>query len=330
MTPLKKPKKQMYLHASANGAPARTARAYDAKFKATDAYRASLPDMMESAHDAIQGSHVPIQQVGVSNFRLPLKFRTKRGGQLTLEASVTGTVSLEAELKGINMSRIVRSFYERRGEVFTGEWMGRMLKSYLRRVGTKDARLRVSFSYPMMQRSLRSGLEGYQYYEVAFEGVMTRSGAYRRFIHFDFVYSSACPCSAELSEHARDRRGVYAIPHSQRSKARVTLEEAEGKKIWIEDVHAHCLDALQTETQVMVKREDEQAFAELNGANIKFVEDAARLLYREFDGDRRIRDFRIACSHLESLHSHDAVSVICKGVKGGFTADFYDFRSLVC
>lgn len=327
---MKKKGKRMYLHASAAGEPPRIGRGYDRRFRVDAAYRASLPDMMEAAHDAIQGAHVPIQQVGVSNFRLPLKIRTKRGEMLTLEASVTGTVSLEAELKGINMSRIVRSFYERRTEVFTGEWMGRMLKAYLRRVGTKDARLRVNFSYPILQRSLRSGLAGYQYYAVAFEGVMTRSGAYRRFIHFDFVYSSACPCSAELSEHARDRRGAYGIPHSQRSKARITLEEAEGRKIWIEDVHAHCLEALKTETQVMVKREDEQAFAELNGANIKFVEDAARLLYREFDRDPRIRDFQIACSHLESLHSHDAVSVICKGVKGGFTADFYDFRSLVC
>jgi GTP cyclohydrolase IB len=327
---LKKKKKHIYLHSSADGTPPRLFPRYDGRFRATSAYRATLPDMMEAAHNAIQGSHVPVQQVGVSNFRLPLKFRTKRGERLTLEASVTGTVSLEAELKGINMSRIVRSFYERRGEVFTGEWMGRMLKAYLRRVGTKDARLKVAFSYPILQRSLRSGLEGYQYYEVAFEGVMTRSGTYRRLIHFDFVYSSACPCSAELAEHARDRRGVYAIPHSQRSKARITLEEAPGRKIWIEDVHAHFLRALKTETQVMVKREDEQAFAELNGANIKFVEDAARLLYREFDADRRIRDFQIACSHLESLHSHDAVSVICKGVKGGMAADFYDFRSLVC
>jgi len=110
----------------------------------------------------------------------------------------------------------------------------------------------------------------------------------------------------------------------------VTIGEAPGKKIWIEDVHALCLRALRTETQVMVKREDEQAFAELNGAHLKFVEDAARLLYREFDADKRVKDFRIACSHLESLHSHDAVSVICKGVKGGFTADFMDFGSLVC
>jgi GTP cyclohydrolase I len=80
----------------------------------------------------------------------------------------------------------------------------------------------------------------------------------------------------------------------------------------------------------MVKREDEQAFAELNGAYIKFVEDAARLLYRELNRDPRIRDFQAACAHLESLHSHDAVSVICKGVKGGFAADFLDFGQLVC
>ncbi|HWA85809.1 MAG TPA: GTP cyclohydrolase FolE2 [Opitutus sp.] len=323
-------KKSMYLHRSASGAAPRIARGYDQKFKVTQKYRASLPDMMEAAYDAIQGAHVPIQQVGVHNFRLPLKFRTKNGGAMTLEASITGTVSLEADLKGINMSRIVRSFYDHKDEVFTGEWMGKILCAYLKNVKSKDARLKVGFSYPMLHRSLRSGLEGYQYYEVAFEGVLTRAGEYRRFIHFDFVYSSACPCSAELAEHARDTRGVYSVPHSQRSKARIVVEEAPGKKIWIEDVHALCLRALHTETQVMVKREDEQAFAELNGAHLKFVEDAARLLYREFDGDKRIKDFRIACSHLESLHSHDAVSVICKGVKGGFSADFMDFALLVC
>jgi GTP cyclohydrolase I len=322
--------KQMYLHRSSCGQLPPIKRGYDRKFKPDAKYRASLPDMMEVAHEAIQGAHVPIQQVGIHNFKLPLKYRTKAGKILTLETSVTGTVSLEADLKGINMSRIMRTFYDHQDEVTTGEWMGRILKAYLRKVVTKDARLKIAFSYPMLRTSLRTNLKGWQFYDVAFEGVMTRDGRYRRFIHFDFVYSSACPCSAELTEHARDKRGAYGVPHSQRSKARITLEEVEGKKIWIEDVHALCLEALQTETQVMVKREDEQAFAELNGAYLKFVEDAARLLYLVLDKDKRIADFRIACSHLESLHSHDAVSVICKGVKGGFTADFMDFGSLLC
>jgi GTP cyclohydrolase I len=285
---------------------------------------------MMHAAGAIQGAKVPIQQVGVANFRLPIKVRPLRGGTVTLEARVTGTVSLEAELKGINMSRIVRSFYDHKDGVFTLEWLGRILRAYLRRIRSKDARLKVEFSYPLPQRSLRSGLEGWQYYQAAYEGVLTHTGRYRRFLHFDFVYSSACPCSAELAEHARDRRRVYSIPHSQRSKARLTVEIAAGRKLALEDLQAHCVNALRTETQVMVKREDEQAFAELNGAYIKFVEDAARLLYRELNRDPRIRDFQVACTHLESLHSHDAVSVICKGVKGGFAADFIDFDQLVC
>ena len=78
----------------------------------------------------------------------------------------------------------------------------------------------------------------------------------------------------------------------------------------------------------MVKREDEQAFAEMNGAHVKFVEDAARLLFEQLTDDDRIVDFRIVCAHFESLHSHDAVASLAKGVAGGFTSEFEDFPSL--
>ena len=63
----------------------------------------------------------------------------------------------------------------------------------------------------------------------------------------------------------------------------------------------------------MVKREDEQAFAELNAANPIFVEDAARLFAEQLQADPRIGDFRVLASHQESLHSHDAVSVLTEG-----------------
>lgn len=318
----------MYLHRSGGQDPT-IERKYDADFKMTPAYHASLPDMMD-AEDAIQGAAVPIQQVGVSNFQLPLQFQSAAGKRLTLQAAITGSVSLEATLKGINMSRIVRSFYEHENDVFTLGRLQEILAKYREKVESLDARIKMSFSYPILQESLRSGLSGWQYYDVSFEGTMDSTGRYRSFIEFDFVYSSACPCSAELSEHARAVRDTFAVPHNQRSKARVKIEVADGAIVTIEDLQAHCLNALKTETQVMVKREDEQAFAEMNGAYIKFVEDAARLVYAELASDDRIVDFQVACSHLESLHSHDAVSVICKGVPGGFKADFTDFRSLVC
>ena len=59
--------------------------------------------------------------------------------------------------------------------------------------------------------------------------------------------------------------------------------------------------------------EDEQAFAELNAANPMFVEDAARLFADRLLADTRIGDFRIVASHQESLHSHDAVSILTEG-----------------
>ena len=319
----------MYLHETPGGVAPLVNRAFDASFKSDAAYRDSLPDMMEAVN-AADGARVPIQQVGCANFRLPLKFKAVNGTVHTLETSVTGTVSLQAGLKGINMGRIMRSFYDHQDEVFTFDVLRRLLTKYQRTIVAFDARIKLSFSYPMLQSSLRSGLSGWQYYRVAYEATMDRTGKFRRIVEFDFVYSSTCPCSAELAEHARNTRGVFATPHAQRSKARVRVELAAGRTLRIEDLQRHCANALKTETQVMVKREDEQAFAELNGAHIKFVEDAARLLYRELASDARIADFQVACSHLESLHSHDAVSVICKGVTGGFTADFSDFASLVC
>jgi GTP cyclohydrolase I len=322
-------KSQLYLHPTDGSGEPSLRQTYQRDFRVTEAYRESLPDM-QNASAALQGANVAIQKVGVSNFRLPLRYRTATGDTITLETSVTGNVSLAPDLKGINMSRVVRTFYDFQEEVFTADKLADILRAYKRDIGSSEAQLRLTFSYPLLQKSLRSELFGYQYYRVAYEGRIDAADRIRTFIHFDFVYSSACPCSAELAEHARDVRDVYSIPHSQRSKARIFVEIADGEELSIEDLQMHCLQGLQTETQVMVKREDEQAFAEMNGAAIKFVEDAARLLYEQLDSDIRIKDFEIACAHLESLHSHDAVSVIAKGVPGGFKADFADFSSLIC
>lgn len=305
-------------------------RRYDRKFRADDAYRASMPDMQNQDASLIQGANVPIQHVGISGFRLPMLVATRDGKPVVLECSVTGTVSLSADHKGINMSRIMRTFYEFKDRALTHELLEEVLLRYKQDLGCSRARVLVEFRFPILQKSLRSGLEGWQYYRAVLEGSIDDLGRLRRYVHFDFVYSSACPCSAELTEHAREERSVYGIPHSQRSKARVIAEVTPGQALRVEDMKDLCLAALQTETQVMVKREDEQAFAELNGAYSKFVEDAVRLVYEQMDADRRACDFVVACSHLESLHSHDAVSVINKGLPGGLSADFSHFRDLVC
>lgn len=288
------------------------AREYDADFRVDDAYKAGLPDLQNGPASLIVGAHAPIQHVGISNFRLPIRYQTRDGGEITLETSVTGTVSLEADRKGINMSRIMRSFYGHADHLFSLKVMEAALDDYKSDLEAFDARIQMRFSYPIRVESLRSGLSGWQYYDIAQE-VFEHQGQRLRVMHFDYVYSSTCPCSLELSEHARQERGRLATPHSQRSIARISLVMKGNEKLWFEDMVELCRRAVPTETQVMVKREDEQAFAELNAANPIFVEDAVRAFAKELLADQRIGDFRIIASHQESLHSHDAVSLLTDG-----------------
>ena len=289
------------------------ARAYPDAFEVDEAYKASMPDLQNGPSSLIRGAQQQIQHVGISNFRLPIKFHTRDNGDLTLETSVTGTVSLEAEKKGINMSRIMRTFYKHAEETFSFDVIERALDAYKSDLESFDARIQMRFSFPMKVESLRSGLAGYQYYDIALELVET-GGVRKKIIHLDYVYSSTCPCSLELSEHARQFRGQLATPHSQRSVARISvLVDGNAPCLWFEDLIDRARAAVPTETQVMVKREDEQAFAELNAANPIFVEDAARLFTEQLQLDQRVSDFRVIASHQESLHSHDAVSVLTEG-----------------
>ena len=281
---------------------------YDIKYNPSQAEINQFPDLQNGPSSLIKGSSVAIQQVGVHNFRIPLKYKTRDGDSVQLETKVTGTVSLEAHKKGINMSRIMRRFYDFKND-FVCDQLENILLKYQNDLDTFDAKIGLHFSYPIIKKSLRSNNKGYQYYNVSIEGSLNKKGEYRKIMHFDFVYSSACPCSFELAEYARKERNTPTVTHSQRSVARISLEV--GEFIWIEDIQEICNKALQTETQVIVKREDEMAFAELNGSYLKFVEDAARLLYEQLINDKRIKDFRAICSHQESLHSHDAISVIC-------------------
>tara|TARA_B110000305_G_C19365282_1_gene601616 strand:- start:98 stop:1054 length:957 start_codon:yes stop_codon:yes gene_type:complete len=302
---------------------------YDKDFVVDKDYRASLPDMQNASVKAIRGAHVPISRVGSSNFKLPLKFKTPTGETMTLETSISAAVSVGGESKGINMSRIVRTVYEYQYEVMSISSLPTIVDALAKALNSDHVWIKLNFSYPIIQKSLRSGLEGYQYYTCAFEGILDKGQPLKQIFYFDYVYSSSCPCSSELSKHAREERNIYSIPHSQRSTARVKVQVADNTELFVEDLLSLCVKGIPTETQVMVRREDEQAFAELNGANLIFVEDAIRLLFRELDADKRIVDFEIACAHLESLHSHDAVSVTAKGIPGGFNGTFTDFQSLV-
>ena len=110
---------------------------------------------------------------------------------------------------------------------------------------------------------------------------------------------------------------IVATPHAQRSQAKFKLEVDETVSELVDFIDL-VEDSLGTPVQTVVKRQDEQEFARLNGSQLMFCEDAARKIRQALEKDSRILDYWVKVEHLESLHPHNAVSLITKGVPGGF------------
>jgi len=177
--------------------------------------------------------------------------------------------------------------------------------------------------------SLRK-LEGHIAYDVVLEGhymhippwmdAMAPEGEkrlreYRFYLTVEYIYSSTCPCSFELAHNATEMRQAAANAHSQKSRMRTTVEFDPDNIVWIEDLVELHRQHIPTEVQVVVKRRDEQAFAELNGANLLFSEDAVRIMYAALDewyDEGKIKDFSIVTDHQESLHPWSAIAIVHK------------------
>ena len=197
-----------------------------------------------------------------------------------------------------------------------------------------SARLRLRYEALLLRRALRSDNAGWKRYPVQIEALL-ENGHLKLVLGFGVEYSSTCPCSAALSRQAnaerfaedfagahpistgvvRDwlasERGMAATPHAQRSEAKVKVEL---RPQFDELPLVALVDALEaslgTPVQTAVKREDEQAFAMLNAANLMFCEDAARRVASVLSADPRIERYEATVSHFESLHPHDAVASV--------------------
>ena len=191
-----------------------------------------------------------------------------------------------------------------------------------------QARLALSFSLLRRQPALlTAGLSGWKSYPVRLQATLSPQG-FSLSLTVEVGYSSTCPCSAALARQlladgfaaqfgpggidgaaARDwllQHASLATPHSQRSTASVTVSLDETAELDVYSLIDLVEAALATPLQTAVKRADEQAFARLNGANLMYVEDAARRVQAALA--RHYAQASVAVRHMESLHPHDAVA----------------------
>lgn len=281
---------------------------------------------------------VAIPRVGITRYRIPLELTNKFGVKRSHDCEASMYVNLEAEKNGVSMSRLCTIL---QSVASTEELTPQLFKNVLRRyrielADEKDnkliesACLKLKFNFPVKQKSLKSDNWGWQYYPVALKAIETPEKGFEYFITLTYEYSSTCPCSLSMAKQyeeeyraGKTQEGAgIGVPHSQRSKLTATVKVDPSMDFYIEDLILMLKDAIPTETQSLVKRVDEQAFAILNGTHPIFVEHASKRVSKVLNGyDDMILDWIVELEHIESLHSHNAAAVIYKGVPNGLRAD---------
>ena len=304
----------------------------------------AMPDVANEAQPGIAGT---LDWVGMGNIDVPVALAGSDGNASRVPARVSAYVNLkQPDVRGIHMSRLYlhvdRALSD---EPLTPCSIRRLLRDFLDSHAelSDRAMVRIEFDHLVRRPALKSSNSGWKSYPLTISAAMDQ-GHFSLEVGCEVVYSSTCPCSAALArqliqerfgeDFARGRpldydavvawlgseQGICATPHSQRSIAEVRVKLAPSFGFPIVALIDRIEDALKTPVQTAVKREDEQAFALLNGENLMFCEDAARRIQSALAQDEHITDFWIRATHQESLHPHDAVAVATKGVGGGYAA----------
>jgi GTP cyclohydrolase I len=308
----------------------------------------TLRDMPDIANDATPEVAGELAWVGMNEIEMPVRIEDDAGGLIQSSALVTAYVNLiDPDVRGIHMSRLYlhldQGFSERPLNPCT---LRQLLRSFLdSHEGLSDrALIRVDFDYVTRRPALESENEGWRRYPVSMIGIL-EDQEFSLEMGLEVLYSSTCPCSAALSRQliqdkfrydffGKDQvdfdeivnwlgseEGILATPHSQRSAAELRVRLTPTFDMFpIVELIDSIENSLKTPVQATVKREDEQAFALLNGSNLMFCEDAGRRVQTALNSDERILDFWARCTHYESLHPHNAVSVVTKGIEGGYVA----------
>lgn len=299
-----------------------------------------LQDNPDIALEGFSKHNSTLNKVGMEAVEIPVLVGDEADHVLTVPAIASLYVNLiDPNAKGIHMSRLYLAAEENLGSKTLNfknlkNLVDEMLESHLEL--SNSAYVALSFDYMLRRKALVSEKLGWRFYPVKIECEKTPQG-YATSLELKIQYSSTCPCSAALSRRINQEAFLTkfseqenfskeeisnwivseasqtAVPHAQRSEASIKLEfekipERMAIKTWIDKLE-NCLG---TVVQAAVKRIDEQEFARLNGSNMMFSEDAARILKDLLEKHDNLKNYHVRVEHFESLHPHNAVAYAVK------------------
>ncbi len=241
---------------------------------------------------------IPIDKVGIRNFRLPLQIEDGAGAPQCTVATVDAFVDLPASVKGTHMSRFVEVLEAHSGPLSSAK-LPALLETLQQRLDAQTAHLDIAFPYFITKAAPVSGRSGTMDYQVRWQA--QRQGDQMDLIQqVGVTVKTLCPCSKSISAYgAHNQRGLVTV--RLRSKALIGIREI------IAEVEA----SASAELYSLLKRPDEKHVTEQAYDNPVFVEDLARNVVLRLKNDPRVYWYEVEAENQESIHNHNAYAQIC-------------------
>ncbi len=259
---------------------------------------------MKDVQNSIGNFLFKIDNVGIDSFTYPISIKTHDGICFNTIADFSLSVSLEKDIRGINMSRLPIFVSELDKDGWYLDDLKSNLKKLRSKLESKDAKISVDFDYFIKKKAPLSKYESYMNYKCRFEtsiveNVNEASSECDAVLTVEVPITTLCPCSKEISEYSA---------HNQRGYVSVSVRY--NSTIWIEEI-IHVVESVAScEIYPILKRVDEKYVTEKAYDNPRFVEDIVRLTAERLFNDNRIIWFNVKSRHMESIHRHNAFAEI--------------------
>ena len=288
--------------------------------------RELLGDLQASAPEVRLG----LSRAGVRGISKAIRLRWGEAEKL-IAAEIDCSVDLDAEQKGVHMSRFAELFEEAIEEVvireaFLVEELAEHIASHIvERQRAGRAEVRITARYPLERRTPVTGLATQEM--VALIGIAAASErGGRRVVGVEATGINACPCAQGLvrgraSERLLDagfddddvERILELVPlatHNQRGRG--TLYVGTRSHVNAEGLVAIVEGSMSSPIYELLKRPDELFVVEHAHLQPRFVEDSVRIALKEaLDRYPQLEDddFLYARQvNLETIHSHEVVA----------------------
>lgn len=251
-----------------------------------------------------------INDVGITRMKVPMMLSgVERNAEVIqpVQAEVRLTVDLDAEVKGIHMSRLLESF-QTVEEPFHFARLPRLLEDLRHRQGARTATWSMDFTYFLNRQAPVTGKSAPQGYVCRYSGKLGRKWIKLK-QRVEVPVTTLCPCSKAISEYgAHNQRGYVTVTNYHRFR-----QPPSSIDLCIEDLVEAAEKSASAPLYPMLKRPDERYVTMQAYDNPTFVEDVVRNTALRLEEDSRITKYKVKVENHESIHQHNACATIRRG-----------------